>query len=293
MMIDMATTRALRGDAKHNVCIAHAAAPAVGNTTTHNDHTQKPKTACTMAVDEFGREIQGAPSSNSYHHHHSNNPSSPRPRSRSYGNNDDHRHHRPSVSPSPNSYTRRRRRRGRHHDDADDHIESSSRSSLSKSRHRSYSRDDGRGSSKQSRKHPSEEYAAEPMLCQYVWEQQLAAARKLEQRDDVNAAKKNDGEEAAATSNNEPSEELSSSPPLFSTPEEASKAYLEYNTKYCLNYVRTFFNAHLDDGWFRLHLSPGARYQRALSRRKDQLFRRRHSRAVFRALARPHSSRNA
>ena len=103
------------------------------------------------------------------------------------------------------------------------------------------------------------------MLCQYVWEQQLVAARKLEQRDDVNAAKKNDGETAAATtSNNEQSEELSSSPPLFSTPEEASKAYLEYNTKYCLNYVRTFFNAHLDDGWFRLHLSPGARYQRAL-----------------------------
>ena len=32
--------------------------------------------------------------------------------------------------------------------------------------------------------------------------------------------------------------------------------YDEYRKSYCLNYVRTFFNEHMDDSWFRSFYSP-------------------------------------
>ena len=57
-------------------------------------------------------------------------------------------------------------------------------------------------------------------------------------------------------------------PPLFENEESESDAYTEYNTKYCLNYVRTFFNHHLDDPWFRTHLSPLETYRVATKERK-------------------------
>ena len=37
--------------------------------------------------------------------------------------------------------------------------------------------------------------------------------------------------------------------------------YDEYRKSYCLNYVRTFFNEHMDDSWFRSLYSPLARYE--------------------------------
>ncbi len=36
-------------------------------------------------------------------------------------------------------------------------------------------------------------------------------------------------------------------PPLFESQDAKDAAYCEYNTKYCLNCIRTFFNHHLDD----------------------------------------------
>ena len=56
-------------------------------------------------------------------------------------------------------------------------------------------------------------------------------------------------------------------PPLFDTIDAEMEAYSEYNTKYCLNYVRTFFNHHLDDPWFRLRLSPLEKYRQASKER--------------------------
>lgn len=86
------------------------------------------------------------------------------------------------------------------------------------------------------------------------------AARKSERRQQSNDTNDENNINTNDTNNDESAE----SSPLFSAPEEAASSYSTYNAKYCLNYVRTFFNARLDDDWFRLRLSPGARYQRLL-----------------------------
>jgi hypothetical protein len=39
----------------------------------------------------------------------------------------------------------------------------------------------------------------------------------------------------------------------------AASAYDDYRRRYCLNYVRAFFNKHLDDSWFRARYSPACR----------------------------------
>jgi hypothetical protein len=57
-------------------------------------------------------------------------------------------------------------------------------------------------------------------------------------------------------------------PPLFESQEAEDAAYRGYNAKYCLNYVRTFFNHHLDDPWFRSRLSPLEAYRQAGRERK-------------------------
>ena len=44
--------------------------------------------------------------------------------------------------------------------------------------------------------------------------------------------------------------------------------YEEYRKSYCLNYVRTFFNNHMDDSWFRSLYSPLERYRVAVQERK-------------------------
>jgi len=43
--------------------------------------------------------------------------------------------------------------------------------------------------------------------------------------------------------------------------EKTEEDYDEYRKSYCLNYVRTFFNEHMDDSWFRFMYSPLERYQ--------------------------------
>ena len=57
-------------------------------------------------------------------------------------------------------------------------------------------------------------------------------------------------------------------PPLFESQDAEDAAYREYNAKYCLNYVRTFFNHHLDDPWFRSRLSPLEAHRQAARERK-------------------------
>lgn len=42
---------------------------------------------------------------------------------------------------------------------------------------------------------------------------------------------------------------------------KTEEEYDEYRKSYCLNYVRTFFNEHMDDSWFRSLYSPLARYE--------------------------------
>ena len=56
-------------------------------------------------------------------------------------------------------------------------------------------------------------------------------------------------------------------PPLFESEEAQTEAYEEYSSSYCLDYVRAFFNQHLDDPWFRRRLSPLERYRQAKKER--------------------------
>jgi len=44
--------------------------------------------------------------------------------------------------------------------------------------------------------------------------------------------------------------------------------YDEYRKSYCLNYVRTFFNEHMDDSWFRSIYSPLEKYEVELQERR-------------------------
>ena len=44
-------------------------------------------------------------------------------------------------------------------------------------------------------------------------------------------------------------------------PDKADQDYDDYRKSYCLNYVRTFFNEHMDDSWFRAQYSPLGKYR--------------------------------
>lgn len=44
-------------------------------------------------------------------------------------------------------------------------------------------------------------------------------------------------------------------------PDKSDKDYDDYRKSYCLNYVRTFFNEHMDDSWFRAQYSPLGKYR--------------------------------
>jgi hypothetical protein len=105
--------------------------------------------------------------------------------------------------------------------------------------------------------HPSTLYVEEPMLCEFLW--------KEDQEDsggDDNEVKERDEEKEAVDGgkdgeNNENNEDRD-----VKSPQE-NPAYKEYREKYCLNYVRTFFNQHMDDSWFRLQYSPLAKVRAA------------------------------
>ncbi|KAL7469200.1 hypothetical protein ACHAXS_009457 [Conticribra weissflogii] len=130
----------------------------------------------------------------------------------------------------------------------------------------------GRG--KSSKPHPSEKYAEEPMLCQFLWKKELEKDAKIARgegamgkhdaamsSEEVDGdSKENYGSSADIREEGEPSTEqpppTEEPDPLFESPEAEAEAYADYNMKYCLNYVRTFFNHHLDDPWFRQRLSP-------------------------------------
>lgn len=123
------------------------------------------------------------------------------------------------------------------------------------------------------RSHASETYADQPMLCQFLWRKELEGAerqqRTVDDDDGAGAGKRgvgggNDpggGTDVVVDDDDRP-------PPLFESPDAEDSAYREYNTKYCLNYVRTFFNHHLDDPWFRTRLSPLEAHRQAAKERK-------------------------
>jgi hypothetical protein len=54
-------------------------------------------------------------------------------------------------------------------------------------------------------------------------------------------------------------------------PDKQHEEYDEYRRSYCLNYVRTFFNEHMDDSWFRSLYSPLEKYRVAILERERSL----------------------
>ena len=54
---------------------------------------------------------------------------------------------------------------------------------------------------------------------------------------------------------------------MEANPDKTEADYDEYRRGYCLNYVRTFFNEHMDDSWFRTMYSPLIHYRAALQER--------------------------
>ena len=108
--------------------------------------------------------------------------------------------------------------------------------------------------------HPSTLYLEEPMLCEFLWKEQEgtgddkeATGKGMEKSEDDSGDKDKDTSDENNNSNgNEGDDESPKSP-------QENPAYKEYRQKYCLNYVRTFFNRHMDDSWFRLQYSPLAK----------------------------------
>lgn len=49
--------------------------------------------------------------------------------------------------------------------------------------------------------------------------------------------------------------------------DKGDTSYEEYRRSYCLNYIRAFFNKHLDDSWFRSKYSPAGRQRFAVMER--------------------------
>ena len=187
---------------------------------------------------------------------------------------------------------RRRHRSRSYGGDGDDHHR---HGGSQQHHHRSSQSQSSRGSMK--RAHASERYVEQPMLCQFLWKKELEdnqakelglVTDKLNTKSsatggvgeassskDGGASSNNMMIEATDTeenSNNNPQQEeetndvnqIPAPPPLFESTEIENQAYHEYNNKYCLNYVRTFFNHHLDDPWFRKRLSPLESHRAAL-----------------------------
>lgn len=85
-----------------------------------------------------------------------------------------------------------------------------------------------------------ERYVQDPMLCEFVWKaqaQQSAIEKVKEEADERPLA----GEDTNDSADQQ---------------EGSKQTYEEYRHQYCLNYVRAFFNEHMDDSWFRNRYSP-------------------------------------
>ena len=95
------------------------------------------------------------------------------------------------------------------------------------------SRRSGDSPSPRQRSFPCDRYVQGPMLCQYVWKAQQERERHARDVEDMAM----DDERARAL-------------PF------ASETYDEYRQRYCLTYIRAFFNEHMDDSWFRNRFSP-------------------------------------
>jgi len=156
-------------------------------------------------------------------------------------------------------------------------------------------RGDGPGSSTKRRKAPHcELYVQEPMLCRQMWEAEQKEDAQMETdsqtyRDTHNQQELDvDGNTDANTNTTTIANVDGETNTVEETPKErgedvqmenkttSNATYEEYVQKYCLNYVRTFFNNHLDDQWFRQRYSP-LEYRRVVEQERNRAKKEAHT----------------
>lgn len=245
-----------------------------------------------------GRSTSSGGGGDEHHHRRGRK----RSRSHSVGDHDDSHHHHRSSSRHHhhsrghyNDYNKRgggggRRHRSRSygHDEDGHHYHNNKHSSSGR----------GGGFHRENREDPSLRYVEQPLLCQFIWKKELEEQAKKDiaadesangdEKEKKDADMSNDGDGAAAKAtegngvaaqgdNTEDTAEGGSAPsteettpqppPIFESEEAEAEAYEEYNSKYCLEYVRQFFNSHIDEPWFRRRLSPLETYRQAKKER--------------------------
>lgn len=203
-----------------------------------------------------------------------------------YGDSDGYLHDRRGPSPSsPSRYPRGRSppRRGRSRSYSNERYDH---------HHSKRSNSWGGGTPHRRRnRHPVEQYVDEPMLCYHLWKESITKNKENEpdveakkgENDEIKSNNMNDATTvdqsqtqqtvegndadadaaAAATDNPTIVEE--------NQEEEDSKfreEYNDYRERYCLDFVRGFFNEHLDDEWFKLRYSPLHRKNNAIKLRE-------------------------
>jgi hypothetical protein len=117
-------------------------------------------------------------------------------------------------------------------------------------------------------KHPSLRYVAEPMLCQHIWTKSNDAdslKSKGTGRLDTSEVTNNNKEETEAAALPHEVDETSTVSQNIASVAELKLSvgedlkptpYDMYRQDYCTHYIRKFFNAHIDDSWFRDMYSP-------------------------------------
>lgn len=118
--------------------------------------------------------------------------------------------------------------------------------------------------------HPSLSYVSEPMLCEYVWKESEVAVEALKAEKDLTDEKY----EAPLADNPGKVESEKEDEQEDGTAKrqdaKVSKLYEKYRKNYCLHYIRSFFNKHLDDSWFRQRFSPLTRKQAIYDLERDR-----------------------
>ena len=173
---------------------------------------------------EFGREVQGVRSTTPNQKEWGGGERSPSPR-RYNDHRSPSRHHREERYYDD---TKRKRKRSRSPSPPRRGGRYQNRRSPSPEEHHRHHR-------RRKFKYPVEQYIDEPMLCEFLWKRKMEAETV-----DVDEHKEEDGEKKEDAVEEEKEKET----------------YESYRKRYCLDYIRSFFNSHLDDEWFRNHYSP-------------------------------------
>jgi hypothetical protein len=198
-------------------------------------------------------------------HHHHHHPSETRRHHRDNNNHSSQPHHHQQPYNNNNHHDNNNNNNNNHRDTHRRKRKHRDESPVGRSSQHQHHPRGSRGKSS-SAPHPSTLYAEEPMMCQFLWKES-----KGKKKDDDDTAADDD---AGSDNEEKPTKDkeveggdatgasVSDDNPMNDddhdekTKEEEDDAYEEYRKGYSLNYIRMFFNQHMDDSWFRHMYSP-------------------------------------